>query len=110
MELEEKDAFSPPMDKAHELFSSAFQLKMIKDVVYSEAYQAEAGEEDDVVDFGRLMDPEDGIEEEVEDLDADHAALVHGDHPRLGKLPRLLLHSTAPQFIAGQHLVDCESL
>jgi hypothetical protein len=43
MELEEKDAFSPPMDKAHELFSSAFQLKMIKDMVYSEAYQTEAG-------------------------------------------------------------------
>jgi hypothetical protein len=58
-ELEAKDAFDTPKDKAHKLFCSAFQLKMIKDVVYSEAYQAEPGEEEDVIDFDKLMNPED---------------------------------------------------
>ena len=53
-ELEEKDAFDQPLDKGHPLFCSAQQLKIIRSVVYSEAYQAEGEDEGDVIDFEAL--------------------------------------------------------
>jgi hypothetical protein len=55
VELEEKGAFDKPMDNAHPLFSSATQLRIIRSVVYSEAYQPEPGEEDDMVNFDLLI-------------------------------------------------------
>jgi len=59
-ELEEKDAFDKPLDACHPLFCSAIQLQIIRDVVYSEAYQAEGEEVEDVIDFDALINPEEG--------------------------------------------------
>ena len=52
-ELEEKDAFDKPLDACHPLFCSAIQLQIIRDVVYSEAYQAEGEEVEDVITLTR---------------------------------------------------------
>jgi len=60
-ELEDKGAFDKPLDNCHPLFCSAFQLKIINDVVNSQAYQAETQEEmADVIDFDKLINPEEG--------------------------------------------------
>jgi len=56
-ELEERDAFEKPLAQDHALFCSAFQLKMIREVVNSEAYGADDGEgAEDAIDFGQLME------------------------------------------------------
>jgi len=60
VELEEHNAFDKPLAQEHALFCSAFQLKIIQQVVYSPAYQAEPEDADDIVDFDELINPKEG--------------------------------------------------
>ena len=91
-ELEDKGAFDKPLDNCHVLFCSAFQLKIIKDVVYSEAYQAETQDEmADVINFDRLMHPSEG-----EQIMLQYFALHH-DRMRLKLLNEWAKAMTKPQ-------------
>ena len=56
-ELDEKNAFDKPLD-GFELFSSANQLSMIKEVVYSEPYDDGVAQDDEPIDFDTLIQDE----------------------------------------------------
>ena len=58
--------------------------------------------------LGQLAALQHVAEQPLDDLDGDHAALVHRHDPHRGELPRRLLVRTLPQFVAGDDLVDGE--